>query len=99
MSDLSVQEGHTRRLLGIVLPDVETLVRLMHAEGDATPAETFRLLLGLDPEHPPAIEAAKYLPHVVRLRGLFGIYGGMYDNATALELALARAADLTASLL
>lgn len=99
MSDLSVQEEHTRRLVGIVLPDVENILRLMMSEGVEDPAETFRVLLGCDAERPPDIEAAKYLPHVVRLRGLFGIYGGMYDNALPLEVALDRAADLVAGLL
>lgn len=84
-----------RHLLGLVLPRVENLVRLMAADGVEAPGDTFRLLLGLDVAHPPAIPAAKYLPSVVAIRNLFRFDG----NDLAVEVALTRAADLTAGLL
>jgi hypothetical protein len=84
-----------RRLLGLVLPRVENVVRLMASEGVENPAETFRLLQGLDPEHPPTIEVAKYLPHMIALRALFR-YGG---NDLEVEVALVRAADIMTGLL
>ena len=84
-----------RHLLGLVLPRVENVIRLMRSEGIEHPAEAFRVLLRLDPDHPPAIPAAKYLPIVGMLRGVFR-FGG---NDVRLEAAMVRAADLTAGLL
>ncbi len=83
-----------RHLLALVLPRVEALLLLMRSEGIAEPVESFKLLLGLDPDNPPAIEVARYLPLVVALRSIF-LFGG---NETALEVAMARAADLVAAL-
>jgi len=84
-----------RRLLGLVLPRVEALIRLMRAEGVENPADTFRVLLRLDPANPPTEVAAKYLPLLGALRSIFQ-YGG---NGIALEVALGRAADLAGGLL
>jgi hypothetical protein len=67
----------------------------MAAEQVADPAGVFRVLLRLDPERPPSIVAAKYLPFVSELRAVFR-YGG---NDVVLELAFVRAADLTGGLL
>jgi hypothetical protein len=67
----------------------------MRSENVADPVEAFRLLLRLDPVHPPPLDVAKYLPLVVALRTIF-VYGG---NETAVEVALGRAADLTGGLL